>query len=233
MISGSRPCLASERARMAPLICSPKANSTVAKPISSGTRISKIRFDVSISSIAPIPAPITEARTSPTKPRSSGGNCVRSDKAAIRLPGVSAAILEAMAEIGVSPTAIRVGKVISAAPPARLAIVPPARPATPSNAAAASSMVVVCPHFPDYRVHCGAARSGQQGGHPANPWRSCKRNDARHKGRGSQVSYASGDSRSAIRRTPESRSAPGRGSAHGCHACPRRYSPFPDWRRGA
>ena len=54
------------------------ANSTVAKPSSSGTSAENTRSGVSTSSTAPITAPTIEAAATATNERSNGGNCERS-----------------------------------------------------------------------------------------------------------------------------------------------------------
>ena len=187
----------------------------VAKPISSGTRISNTRFEVSISSTAPIPAPTTDASTSPTKPRSSGGNCVRSDKAAIRLPGVSAAMLVAMAAIGGQSDGEegRKGDQRRAAGEAR------------NRAADKSGCCQQC-----CRRNVHDSTSGEDARRECDPLQvgaTCK--DAMPGARPGIITEERRacpahrqSARRPIRRTPEFRSARGRGSAHGCRACPRR-----------
>ncbi len=97
------------RARSQWLARSAKANSTVAKPSSSGTRISNSRPGVASSSSAPQAAPIIEARHIATKSRLKRGNCLRSDSAARNEPGKEAVRLQVVAGSGGMPAAISAG----------------------------------------------------------------------------------------------------------------------------
>src|SRR5947209_5494802 len=88
-----------------------------------------------------MPAPTTDETIRPAKARSMGGSCVRSYSEARKLPGTSATRLVAVAVTGLSPVAIRAGKVTTAAPPTSAEIVPPAMPAGMSSAIVWRSIV--------------------------------------------------------------------------------------------
>src|SRR5215470_18678579 len=112
-----------------------QANRIVANASSAGTNAANTFAGVIMSRTAPTAAPTSDAATSATKERSSGGNWLRSYSEAKKLPGTSATKLVAVATTGSRPVAISAGNVTTAAPPTSDEMVPPAIPATTSSSA--------------------------------------------------------------------------------------------------
>ena len=199
LIFDSRPRRVA-RARSHSLMRPAKANSTVAKPSSSGISNVEQRAPASAAA-APRRQPrrCTDASTSPTKARLNGGSCERSVKRGEHVAGADQrSEIDAVATPAAAPTASSTGKVIDRGAADQRRHQPTAMPAQEQRWWEVHYPVVPAePARPDHTPAIDKAR----------------RIGPRLRGR-------------RLRRTPGCRSARGRGSARGCRGCPRRCSPF-------
>src|SRR5262245_4392068 len=101
--------------------------------MSNGTTVVNAFSGVASRSAAPATLPMVATSASDTNDRSQRGMRSRSESPAMRLPGVSATVLETLAITAGKPAASSAGKVISDAPPTIAVTTPPARPAPKSR----------------------------------------------------------------------------------------------------
>src|SRR4051812_34634428 len=163
--------------RKALLAGPPKAKASEPASSSQGTILSNDRAGVSNRSSAPAspPARLTGMRARTGKPP-IGVRSYRYARAAARLPGHRATVLDAFASTGGTPTATSAGRVTNEPPPAAAFIAPASRPAPHTRAACVASSV-----GPPPRRHLVASTARLRPGH-VRPGRAAPTDRPRFRG---------------------------------------------------